>query len=213
MDDEAEVIREQMEETREALTEKLQALENQVADTVSTAATSVAETVENVTDTVKGTVETVKDSVEQVVTSMRDTLDLHLQVERHPWGMFLGGVAAGFIGTKLVDRAMVSRGGRSVRDTAINTPREAKSSVLGWFTSVYRDELRNLKALGIGTALGVVRDMIAQSLPPDLGSQVGDWMDSVTSKMGGRPIQGPVFSFTGRHEANGHGGSREGGRF
>jgi ElaB/YqjD/DUF883 family membrane-anchored ribosome-binding protein len=212
MDDEAEVIREHMEETREALTDKLQKLENQVADTVTTTATSVAETVENVTDTVKGTVQTVKDSVEQVVTSMRDTLDLRLQVERHPWGMFAGGVAVGFVGTKLVDRAMESRGGRFVRESAMNATREAPSSVLGWLASAYSDELRSLKALGIGTAIGVMRDMISQALPPELGAQVGDWVDSLTSKVGGRPIHGPVFSFTG-HDGNGRGGSCESGRF
>ena len=39
MDQEAEMIREQMQETRENLTEKLEALEHQVTDTVQTAAT------------------------------------------------------------------------------------------------------------------------------------------------------------------------------
>jgi len=205
MDHEAEVIREQMQDTREALTEKLQALENQVTDTVQTAASSVAETVETVTGTVRGTVETVKDSVEQVVTSMRDAFDLRRQVERHPWGMFAGGVAAGFIGTRLIDRAANARGGRVVRQpVAVNATREAQPSLIGWLSSAYHDELQSLKALGIGTALGVVRDMLAQSLPPELGSQVGDLVDKLTSKMGGRLIRGPIFEFSAQHEGNGH---------
>jgi hypothetical protein len=215
MDHEAEMIREQMQETREALTEKLEALEHQVADTVQDAATSVAETVETVTDTVKGTVETVKDSVEDVVTSMRDTFNLRLQVARHPWGMFLGGVALGFVGTRLVQRATAcspvgfspAPAREPAREPAVApAANKGGTSLLSWLATTYRDELNGLKALGIGTAAGLVRDMIAQALPPDLGHQVSEWVDSVTSKVGGRPIHGPILRSAPHHDDLGNGG-------
>jgi hypothetical protein len=210
MDQEAEMIREQMQETREALTEKLEALEHQVTDTVQTAATSVAETVETVTDTVKSTVETVKESVEGAVASVGETLNLRLQVQRHPWGMFVGAIAVGFISTRLLERASGGGSGRIMPEVP-RAARDAGSSVFGWLASVCREELKSLKALGIGTAAGIVRDMIAQSLPPDLGAHISELADSVTAKAGGRPIHGPILAnLTG--DGNGH-DSMDRGRF
>src|ERR1051326_4970636 len=145
MDQEAELIREQMQETRAALTDKLEALEHQVTDTVQTAATSVAETVETVTDTVKSTAQTFKDSVEGAMESVGSLLDLRQQVERHPWGMLAAGVAVGFIGTRLFDR---SAGRRATRSIATETPaprRQSGSSLLGWLTTAYDSEVSALK--------------------------------------------------------------------
>lgn len=108
MDNQTEVILEQMEGTRASLAEKLETLENQVVGTVQNATTTVSETVqqvkEAVTDTVetmKGTVEdtveNVKDTVQGAVESVKETLDVRRQVNEHPWLMFGGAVALGYL--------------------------------------------------------------------------------------------------------------------
>ena len=73
-DDELEVIRERMEETRSSLADKVDALENTIMGTVESATHSVAETVETVKEKVEGTVETVKEA-----------FNLRRHIERHPW--------------------------------------------------------------------------------------------------------------------------------
>src|SRR5262245_52369843 len=67
MDNESEVIRQQMEQTRSALTAKVELLEHQVVETVHGATAAVSETVGNVKDVVQETVQTVKDSVHETV--------------------------------------------------------------------------------------------------------------------------------------------------
>jgi ElaB/YqjD/DUF883 family membrane-anchored ribosome-binding protein len=101
MDNDAKVTREQMDETRASLSEKMETLEQHVVHTVQGATNSVQETVDNVKDAVHDTVENVK-----------DTLDLPLQVMRHPWGMVGGSVAIGYLGGYLLLRRG-SDGGRA----------------------------------------------------------------------------------------------------
>jgi ElaB/YqjD/DUF883 family membrane-anchored ribosome-binding protein len=104
MDDNPEVIRKQMEETRSALGEKLEALESQVTETVQATTSAVTETVEavkdtveNVTGTVKETVDNVTEGVHETVKSVAQTLDIRGHVERHPWLLFSGSVVAGCV--------------------------------------------------------------------------------------------------------------------
>jgi len=115
MDNDTEVIREQMEETRASLTEKLETLEQQVVTTVQEATSAVAETVESVKEAVNETVTTVKDSVQETVASVKgtvedtvvgvkETFDLQHQVEQHPWGMMAGSIALGYLGGYLLSK-------------------------------------------------------------------------------------------------------------
>jgi len=102
-----------MEETRSALADKLEALENQVVKTVQDATSAVTDTVENVkdavqetVDTVKGTVQdtvdTVKGSVNETVESVKETFDLERQMDRRPWLIVGGSIAAGFVAGRIV---------------------------------------------------------------------------------------------------------------
>jgi len=99
-----EVIRQQMAETRANLTEKLEAVENLVTETVqntteavSSTVEAVKETVENVTGTVAETVEAVKDTVSGTVETVAETFNVRHHFERHPWVMFGGAVAVGWV--------------------------------------------------------------------------------------------------------------------
>jgi len=121
MENEPEVIRDQMQDTRTALTEKLEALEQTVAKTVENTTRPVVETVQSVTDATKETVgavkntvqqiaETVSGSVEKTVETVKDTFDLSRQVEQHPWAMMLGSMAAGYVVGRLLPPLSDARG-------------------------------------------------------------------------------------------------------
>jgi len=113
-------LRSQIEESREALSQKIEMLEEKVTETVQsatasvteatanvletvqTATASVSETVDSVTHAFQGTVDTVRQSVEGTVDSVKDAFDFSAQVERHPWLMLGGAVAAGYLGATLL---------------------------------------------------------------------------------------------------------------
>lgn len=202
-----EVIRQRMEQTRMALTEKLETLENQVVETVQGATSAVTETVESVKDAVQETVCTVKESVSDTVETVKHTFDLPLQVERHPWVMFGGSVAVGYLAGTLLP----SMGPRRVDWDAMSQPAEPKafrateeparpngrssqsSQWLGGLTQTFGSEIDQLKGLAIGTLLGVARDFLVQSVPEHLGDQVKELMDNFTTKLGGQRIEGPIL--------------------
>jgi ElaB/YqjD/DUF883 family membrane-anchored ribosome-binding protein len=205
MADEPEVIRKQMEETRTDLTEKLETLEGEVQDKVQNATDKVSETVENVRETVRDTVENVKETVHDTLESVKSTFDLPQQVDRHPWLMFGGAVAVGYVGGCLLSRLEEPRtADRSPRWEAGDYGHQAGASLAGagtreesatsqWLGEMYqklRPEIDELKGLAIGAALGVARDLLARSLPERASHQVGQVIDNVTTKLGGKPIHG-----------------------
>jgi len=110
MDNETEVIRQQMEESRASLQDKLEVLEQQVLNTVQDAnqtVETVKETVEAVKDTVQETVASVKDSVQESVASVKETFNFERHMQEHPWVMLAGAAAVGFIGERLLQRLAV----------------------------------------------------------------------------------------------------------
>ncbi len=120
MDQEPDLIKEQMAETRVSLTDKIEKLEDTLKETVQETLHTASNTVENVTESVEQTVETVKeavgDSVETVketmhetVESVKDALNLRRHVQRHPWAMLGGAIAVGFLGGRLLGQAQRAR--------------------------------------------------------------------------------------------------------
>ncbi len=223
MDNEPEeVIKHQMRETRASLAEKLETLEQQVVGTVHTATSAVTDTVETVKDAVQQTVEMAKASVHETVGAVKDTFDLSRQVRQHPWLMMGGSVSVGFAAGCLLGRAASSRdryymgagpslstlAPRSVpeRDggSSQRRPEDGRSTngvsgkadhgFLSDLGQQFEGEIHKLKGLALGTMFGVVRDMIASSAPPQLSSPLAEVIDSVTVKLGGQPVRGPVLS-------------------
>jgi len=214
MENEPEVTRTQMDETRASLSEKLETLEQQVVETVQGAGNAVAETVENVKDAVQDTVDTV-----------RDTFDLRLQVRKRPWTAVGGSIVLGCLGGYLLSRSRLARVGSnggsqpapsdSTRSTELPDrvvqkryaiePEAAKQSPEqmahalaepGWLSGIHTQfgtEITKLKGLAIGTGLGVIRDMILRSVPEGRKPELKEIMDSITVKLGGKPVEGPVF--------------------
>jgi ElaB/YqjD/DUF883 family membrane-anchored ribosome-binding protein len=113
MDDEPEVIRHQMEETRSSLTDKIERLEHTVEQKVqsTTAAVtctveSVKEAVQDTVDTVKGTVhdtvDTVKNTVSSTVETVKEAFDVRGYFQEYPWAAFGAAVGVGFAGGVLI---------------------------------------------------------------------------------------------------------------
>lgn len=233
LDPEEAKLRQEMEDTRSSMTEKLERLENKVAATVEGAANAVTETVESVKGAVEGTVETVKESVHGTVEAVKETFDVPLQVDRHPWAMLGGSLALGFAvgrllpgssapSTKSLSTGMASAkkpqkaahgngwSGAKQTESARPAAQAEGPSILTKVMQQFGPELEKLKGLAVGAVLGVVRDMVSKATPPQVGSQIAQVIDDVTSKLGGKPISGPVSSYFGQDQpAEETGASRE----
>jgi ElaB/YqjD/DUF883 family membrane-anchored ribosome-binding protein len=207
MEDE-QVIREKMEETRTSLSEKLETLENKVVDTVKEATEAVSDTVETVKDTVQETVGTVKGSVESAVgtvkgavtdgvETVKDWLDLSAHVENHPWCAMAAAVAAGYCLETLLEPRSPEAPQREAY-TSPARPHNGRShrrpaAKAGTMLSALRPEINQLKGLALGAMLGVVREMIVQAVPRDLGHHLKEVIDNATKKLGGEPLADDSF--------------------
>jgi len=66
----------------------------------------------------------------------------------------------------------------------------------GWLTDLARQfepEITRLKAMAIGTGLGLVRDLLLPSVPQQLRPGINDMVQGVTSKLGGEPYRPGVL--------------------
>jgi len=221
MDNEAEVIRQQMEDTRTALQEKLETLEHQVMETVQETTEAVTgtveavkETVATVKETVQETVETVKGTVEETVLTVKETLDLHRMVSEHPWPMFAGAAAVGFVSGRLllslpsqrastslspVPARTTSNGGMPASASAYQTPAPRRS----WWSSLsdhYSEELAQLKGLAIAAVGNVVREMLTENVPPQVVAQTREVIDGIVTKLGAKPIEEPLIHLGNSYE-------------
>jgi len=207
--EEPKVIREQIRETQESLTSKLSTLEDKVVNTVTDTTETVAETVESVKETVADTIESVKETVGSTVDTVKRTFDLNYQVQQRPWLMMGGALAAGFLTGRLLPGAaeratswasnLAFEGQRYARTAALvaaplgnGSVRAEPQGLVGRLTHQFHDELEQVKGLALGALFGVARDWAKQHLPPNLAPQVEEVIDNVTTKLGGRRIEGPV---------------------
>jgi ElaB/YqjD/DUF883 family membrane-anchored ribosome-binding protein len=209
MENQHEVTREQMDQTRASLSEKIESLEQQVVDTVHDATHAVSQTVADV-----------KDAVHKTVESVKDNFDLRVQVEREPWAMVGGSLAVGFLGGYLLFRhgtdlaaanpSSPAPAGRPMiaelpnghakaarlEDGASAKPDTngvAKTCSANGVDHQFEKEIGNLKRLAIGTLLSLVRDLVTKSAPKTLEAGLTNVMDGITVQLGGDPIQGPVL--------------------
>jgi hypothetical protein len=214
MDHEAEHIHQQMMETRTALTEKLETLENQVFGSVQEATSAVSATVASVKEAVQETVGSLKTSVQETVHSVKESVNIKRQVDRHPWVMLAGSVALGYVGGRIIQRAIEQAarptfGHRHLGFGAPEGPRTMEPAAAltddarpdgrheGWLAQLgeqFGPELRKLKGTAIGAAVAMFRDLLTPALPPTVGQRVREVMDNMTTKLGGEPVREPVLS-------------------
>jgi ElaB/YqjD/DUF883 family membrane-anchored ribosome-binding protein len=214
-----EEIRQHIDKTRCDLTDKLEALEQKVNDTFADAKRAVVETVETVKQSVNSTVQTAKDTVHDTVDSVKEALDLPRQVQRHPWAMLAGSVAAGYVLGRYVSqqgsvngsvtRSSVeasppqlearrrlldfhsARTGSPPLPPPVAEPRVPEPSLFRSFTEQFAPEIQQLQGLAIGTLMALARDTIKRSVAPPLGVELERVIDRVTTKLGGVPLSGP----------------------
>jgi len=215
MENEPEMIRQQMEDTRTALTEKLEYLEEQVVARVRDTTDSVAETVENVKEAVSNTVQTMSDTVDRTVDSVKETFDVSRQFEQRPWLMLGGAVLLGYIGGRLLERrtpAVSTTNGYypqpAIERLATNNyqpapPPPAKPSWGAEVVEHMRPALSKLGELAIGVTAGIIGDMVREQLPETLQGEVGEVLDDLTRSLGGKPLHGFMPRDPGQHRANG----------
>lgn len=218
MENEPELIRDQMQETRTALTEKLDTLQQKVADTVDSITTPVAETVQTVKEAVSDTVDSVKETVSDTVETVKETFNLSRQVEQHPWPMMLGSLATGFVLGRLLPSpfdlgqssaaasdqvaagmtaaAQGHNGYHPVTQRAeeAETPRPEEKGLFSGLAEAFGSELDQLKGLAVGVGVGLLRDLATQSLQGELGGRIKEWMDGLTRSLGGKPFEEPLVA-------------------
>jgi len=217
MPPETELIKQQMGQTRAALTEKLETLETKVVGAVGTTTDTVSQTVHEVGATVRDTAQDVRATLHETMASVRDALDVTHQVKEHPWLMVGGSVLAGYVGGVVLDnlerghmpslphlpvaaeRLLPSdaevRGRMESRAPAHRTG----SSFFQSLAESFAPELDKLKRTAVSMALGVVRDKINESMPPQVREHVNEMMNRVTTKLGGQPVA-PGALFGGSEE-------------
>jgi len=204
MENETEVIRQQMEETRTALSEKLEAVEELVASTVKETTQTVSETVAAVTDKVEDTVNTVTETVTDSVESVKQAFDITGYVEQYPWlsigaaaavgytlGCVLGGPSGwnGMSGSQASALPPASAGGTSFAGDTTRQESSSRSGMGSSFLDAFAPVLDKFKGLAIGTAAGLVSDMVLKNLPDNLKSEVANMIDETTRNLGGKVVR------------------------
>jgi ElaB/YqjD/DUF883 family membrane-anchored ribosome-binding protein len=173
MEDQAELIRDEMQGTRENLAEKLETLEEKVTDSLSAAQHSVSDTVE-----------TIKEGVQESVESVRHALDIPRHVREHPWLMMGGGVLVGFVAHSLL---MPSRRRRSQQmgtlssSGSVTTTSAESPSRSNW--NLFGSSWQKLQRYAARTALDLVGRAAKQSLPGELGSTISGTVDEMSSSL------------------------------
>jgi len=183
--DKEKVLQQQMEETRASLTEKLETLEQKVVGTVEEATTVASDTVEAVKDTVAAVNETVKESVETV----KDWFDIEAHVQNHPWLVVGGSVALGYcLGTFAPNGNGSTQAQPPTGLYQPPQPQPAQPPQQPSMLSQWAPEIGRLKNLALGVLFGTAREVILSSVPPHVGEELKNVIDSVTKKFGGEPL-------------------------
>ena len=65
--------------------------------------------------------------------------------------------------------------------------------MLGHLTEQFGDEIRQVKELAIGTAVGLAADLIREAVPGTLSPRIKEILDGVTTKLGGRVVPSPIL--------------------
>jgi len=192
MENDTEVIRQQMADTRSALSEKVEAVEELVSSAVKETAQAVTKTVETVTNTVENTVNTVSDSVE----SVKDAFNVSACVEKYPWGAMAGSVALGYtLGLLLTPPKDGTSTGTSTgtlgafASSPTASTGETAPSSSGSFLSSWAPIIDKVKGLAVGSAAGLLGEMVMNMVPDNLKSEVSRLIDDTTRNLGGTIVR------------------------
>jgi len=210
-------IKRRMERTRARLANRLHSLGETihgVATTVESVKETVESTAETVQDTVKSTIDTVQDTVKATVDTVQQTVhstvetakDI-LDVRRHPLAWLGGSVVAGFLGGRWLHShkeppaPAYPMGGYPypgpvppAAPAAAPAPApEEKPGLLDSVTSMLGDSFDKVKGLGIGAAVGLLRDLVASEVPEPLRENVVEIGNNLVKDLGGQVLEGNML--------------------
>jgi len=190
MENEEQLIREKMERTRESITDKLEVLETRIVGKVEEATAAVTDTATSV-----------KDAIDDTATSVKETFDVGLQVDRHPWLMVGGAVAAGLVaGHLLHSQIRASPAAPRLEEArAVPQPMPAPQATSApapppWTSpppppskpsmlSEFEPELVKAKELAIGVGFGILREALTAEMSPALAGYAGEILNNITRKL------------------------------
>jgi uncharacterized protein YoxC len=181
MNDTAEMIREQMDETKSQLSDKLVSLEQQVSETVQSTGTAVNATVEAVQETV----ESVTGAVQDAVQSVSNAFDVPRQIDRHPW-LFLGGsIVFGCLAVEYFARSAkrprqtpetnapsapaADNSEHGNGETATQPVATAAALAAAYESGARSSSWQQLRSIAMGAVIGIVQDVAARAVPQVIG--------------------------------------------
>jgi hypothetical protein len=178
-----------------------------VTSTVQAATASVTETVETVKEAVISSVATVQGSVRDTVDSVKDTFDVAQWVQRYPWTVMAGCVAAGYVAGSILKPHRASAPDRSAEPQPYRSQRNGFASDTSqrfaapppsksWWNELvdsFDAETRQLKSLALSTLVGVARDYVTQQVPGPVAPRLAEILDDMTTKLGAKPLPTPVL--------------------
>jgi ElaB/YqjD/DUF883 family membrane-anchored ribosome-binding protein len=197
VDNELEVIRSEMEETRSSLADKVETLETQIREKVHDTTTAVTSTVTAVKETVAETVDNVKQAVAGTVETVKDALNIKKHVQEHPWASMGGAVAVGaIVGWMTTPSRRREESRRERRPEPRYAARHGNGAPNGAHheppvqeeEGTFGSAMQTLKGLAIGSVMGVLRQMISRAAPSNLTGDLTRLVDDVTQKLGGKPL-------------------------
>jgi ElaB/YqjD/DUF883 family membrane-anchored ribosome-binding protein len=190
-----------------------------VRNTIDTATASAQEIVANARETVHETVTAVNKTIHEAAAAVGRVMDVKGQVQQRPWTMLGLSVAAGYFAAVLLRKSKRTAITVTLPQANGDTTHKAQSfarhngglaptefartqmpaanappvqSFAGGLTDTLAGEIAKLKGIGIGVAIGMIRDLAIRASPESIADRITDLMDSMTIKMGGEPVVGPV---------------------
>ena len=169
------------------------------------------EVVHDTVATVKSTVASTGDMVQSSVSSVKDTFDVSLQVERHPWGAVGTAAIAGFALGRLGENGRRTASARrenldthpkndephDIRPDPNSSNSPTKSSADDRpprnISNVIAHHLEPLKSLAIGAVMASIEKVLANGLHQEWREPLSKTIDDITFELGGRPLK-PVDS-------------------
>jgi ElaB/YqjD/DUF883 family membrane-anchored ribosome-binding protein len=188
MDEQSEVIKQQMEQTRSSLHEKLETLEQHVTSAVTGTTEAVTDTVEAVKDAVQGTVQNVSESVENVKETMADAFDINKQMQARPWVMLGGAALAGYVGCRLLERATTAQHTTPRSFAAATAPEPQGPGLFDRLTESFAPVASHLQTLALGVLVSSVGKMAMEHIPESLREEAEKILAEVTEAVGGKPL-------------------------
>jgi len=207
--DKLEALESQVMETVQGATSEVSHIVDEVKSTVASVTEGVQNTVESVKDTLT-------EGVQETVDTVKQTLNVNDHIRQHPWLAVAGAVAAGFAGSYLLGPPSRSRNGaldsHRLEEAAAPAPSwssqsrfaemsasrpepatsSASESVLAPAMSAIEEAgmeaLKTVRELAVGTLMGVLGQVAANSLPPFLKDEASKLVTDLTTRLGGKVL-------------------------